>query len=47
MLLNELLELCTSIARSGYLLIISCVDERIRVILNLIELDDVFTIVGN
>jgi len=47
MLLNELLELRASVARSGHRLIICCIDERVRGILNVTELDNVFTIVGS
>lgn len=47
MLLNELLELRTSVTRSGHQLIICCVDERVRGILNVTELDNVFTIVDS
>ena len=47
MLLNELLELRASIVDRGRQLIICCVDERVRGILNITELDNVFTIVGS
>ena len=47
MLLNELLELRASIIDRGHRLIICCVDKRVRGILNVTELDNVFTIVGS
>lgn len=47
MLLNELLELRASVTRHGHRLIICCVDERVRGILNVTELDNVFTILGS
>lgn len=47
MLLNELLEFRAAVMKSGHRLIICCVDERVRGILNVTELDNVFTIVGN
>ncbi|MFC1635710.1 STAS domain-containing protein [Planctomycetota bacterium] len=47
MLLNELLELRASVVDRGRQLIICCVDERVRGILNVTELDSVFTIVGS
>ena len=47
MLLNELLELRASVVNRGRSLIICCVDERVRGILNVTELDNVFTIVGS
>lgn len=47
MLLNELLELRTCLADRGHQLILCCVDERVRGILSVTELDSVFTIVGN
>jgi anti-anti-sigma factor len=47
MVLNELLEFRASVIDAGHRLIICCVDERIRGILNVTELDNVFTIVGS
>ena len=47
MLLNELLELRASVVDRGRRLIICCVDERVRGILNVTELDNVFKIVGS
>ena len=47
MLLNELLELRASVARSGHRLVICCVDKRVRGILNVTELNNVFTIVAS
>lgn len=47
MVLNELLEFRASVIDTGHRLIICCVDERIRGILNVTELDNVFTIVGS
>lgn len=47
MLLNELLELRAAVIDRGRRLIICCVDERVRGILNVTELDNVFTIVGS
>ena len=45
MLLNELLELRASVVERGHRMIICCVDERVRGILSVTELDNVFTIV--
>ena len=47
MLLNELLELRATIIDRGRRLIICCMDERVRGILKVTELDNVFTIVGS
>ena len=47
MLLNELLELRACVIDRGHRLIICCVDERVRGILSVTELDNVFTIVGS
>jgi anti-anti-sigma factor len=47
MLLNELLEFRASVMNGGHRLIICCVDERVRGILNVTELDNVFIIVGS
>ena len=47
MLLNELLELRTCLIDRGHQLIICCVDERVRGVLSVTELDSVFTIVGS
>jgi anti-anti-sigma factor len=47
MLLNELLELRASVTERGRRLIICCVDERVRGILNVTGLNSVFTIVGS
>jgi anti-anti-sigma factor len=47
MLLNELLELRASVTRGGHRLIVCCIDERVRGIFNVTELDNVFTIVGS
>ena len=45
MMLNELLELRASVVERGHRLILCCVDERVRGILSVTELDNVFTIV--
>jgi len=47
MVLNELLEFRASVMNNGHRLIICCVDERVRGILNVTELDNVFLIVGS
>ena len=47
MLLNELLELRASIIHRGHRLIICCIDERVRGILNVTELNSVFTIMDS
>ena len=47
MVLNELLELRASVMKNGRRLIICCVDERVRGIFNVTELDNVFVIVGS
>ena len=47
MLLNELLELRASVVDRGHRLIICCVDERVRGILNVTGLDNVFKIVDS
>ena len=47
MLLNELLELRAAVVERGRRLIICCVDERVRGILNVTELNNVFTIVSS
>ncbi|OHB74405.1 MAG: hypothetical protein A2Z25_19745 [Planctomycetes bacterium RBG_16_55_9] len=47
MLLNELLELRASVVSRGYRLIICCIDERVRGVLNVTGLNSVFTIVGS
>ncbi|MEJ2702332.1 MAG: STAS domain-containing protein [Sedimentisphaerales bacterium] len=44
MLLNELLELRASVLGRGHRIIICCIDERVRGILGVTGLDDVFMI---
>jgi anti-anti-sigma factor len=47
MLLNELLELRASVLNHGHRIIICCVDERVRGILGVTGLDDVFAITAS
>lgn len=47
MLINELLELRASVVSRGHQLVICCLDKRVRGILTVTGLEDVFTIVDS